>query len=127
MTIVRSKVNNLIISKKLIYDEDENIIGKINDKPNIPNFIFYTCDGGKTWKKCFLPEDVMKEGGVEAVKATGIGQAEIITAASGWKYSTSDFGATWSKLKKGEKVEGVAYTTNNIFTRAFSNPCLFSI
>mmetsp|Transcript_17225 Transcript_17225/g.35477 ORF Transcript_17225/g.35477 Transcript_17225/m.35477 type:complete len:584 (+) Transcript_17225:142-1893(+) len=100
MTIVRSKVENMIISKRIIYDEDENIVGKVSDKPNIPDFMFYSCDKCKTWKKCFLPEDVMKEGGVEAVKATGIGSAEIVTAASGWKFSTSDFGATWTKLKK---------------------------
>ena len=103
MKVVRSQVGNMIISKKVIYDDNENIIGKVSDKPSIPNFSFYSCDRGVTWKKVFFPEAVLKEGGAESIDAIRVGSATITTAESGWQFSTEDFGASWTKLKKGGK------------------------
>ena len=102
--IVHTQVKSLQISKKVVYNEAEEVIGKIAHTPRVPEFAFHTVNGGKDWKKVWLNDDIIKEGGALAVEAVGIGKAVITTLASGWKFSTDDFGATWVRMSKKPEV-----------------------
>ncbi|GMH67103.1 hypothetical protein TrLO_g1847 [Triparma laevis f. longispina] len=112
-TIVMTHIKGMQISKKLVYNGAEEVIGKIVHTPRIVDFAFHSINKGKDWKKVWFSEDMMKEGGPKSVEATGLGSAVIETAANGWKFETKDFGLSWVRLSKKPEVAEKDNNPNN--------------